>query len=209
MNHATYIKILRVSIVLFIILIILVLCRLLPTTSLPTSAAKTQTPAEQAGLTGQPPPAVPAPTNPIAGKQPAIKWILDVIDPGPRVGIFSSLIQAQNGIQYVAYLDDQFDSLKLAMNNGIQWGAKTILYEETSTGWYPSLAIDREGRLHVSVLNLDQQQILYGTMADNGSWSFTQAASGVTASDTTLLFGADGQPTIVFYNETTSEVQYV
>lgn len=214
-TNGTLVKIIRISFLVLLFLFILLICRRMPSTSMPAPAI----PITPIVLQEKPPanPTAPlpgatqtgTPDLPVSSEAPGPNWVLDVIDPGPRTGLFSTLVQGQNGQQYAAYLDDQYDTLKLATNNGIQWGVKTILYTDTSAGWFPSLAFDPHEQLHLSTIDIDQQEILFGSQSQDGSWSFDIAASGVAASDTTLLFAPNGTPTIVFFDETSSEVKFI
>ncbi len=140
---------------------------------------------------------------------PTVEWFLSSIDPEPAAGLFSSSIIGPTGTQYVAYLDDKTDELKVAASSGQDWMVKSALgSSKNRDGWYPSLAFDQQGGLHMSVYADSKKQILYGTMSKNGKWSFETVVGKVAALDTTLIFNAENLPGIVYFDKTTGSIRY-
>jgi len=127
----------------------------------------------------------------------------------PNVGLFSALTTLPDGTQYAAYLDDTHDDLKIATWNGSEW---SILADADSSkagsGWYPSLAVDSQGALHLSYFSYEEQQVFYARLSPDGGWVHEVVAGDISATDTSLVVGADGAPAIAFLDERTSQVLY-
>lgn len=140
---------------------------------------------------------------------PAIEWILEGVDLRPEVGNFSNLVMNRNGIQYVAYLDDSNDDLKLASNKGSIWSPRTIVgSSKDRDGWYPSLALDSKDALHLSYFSFSKRQIIYGKMLGSGNFSYETVAQNVNAVDTSLAIGIDNTPHILYFDKDTSKLRY-
>jgi hypothetical protein len=193
--------------VLFILLLIglaAVWIRISPGQDQGLSPAETTIPPAEGSST-------PASSNnaPVSDPAAGLEWFAETVDPNPKSGIFSSLLLAQDGSQYIAYLDDSSDDLKLAAYDGTSWDLQSNLdASDGQDGWYPALASDRQGRLHVSYYAISEQQIIYGSRSGAGEWQFEVAVDGVSALDTSLAVTGDGIPHVVFFDETAGQVRH-
>lgn len=146
--------------------------------------------------------------SPVSAQAPVLKWFSEAVDINTKTGIFSSIIAGPDGSRYIAYLDDGNDDLKLATYNGSAWSLISNVGESNGqNGWYPSLAIDRHGSLHISDYSMSEQQILYGSMAEEGIWKFEVAVDHVSALDTSLAITQDDIPHIVYFDEASGQVR--
>jgi hypothetical protein len=187
-----------------------------------TEAAKNLTlQAEQATSTPQPSPvpstapdftvlptevptaASPSPT-PFARSETA--WDIQIVDLGPKSGYFTSLAADGKGGEYIAYFNDEYDSLRLAVLNDGLWDYSTLA-EGQRQGFYPSAAVDAQGGLHISMYVMDTRQVVYGTASSSG-WSWSVVAENVSAADTSLAIDSSGQAHILFLDADTSTIWY-
>ena len=126
------------------------------------------------------------------------------------MGIFSSLVLTQDGSPYAAYFDDANDDLKVASYQEETWSPQSeTASSKESDGWYPSLAVDSQGSLHISFFSQSKQQIIYGRRSGAGAWKYEVAARKVSALDTSLAVGTDQAPHIVYFDEASNQVRYL
>jgi hypothetical protein len=137
--------------------------------------------------------------------EPPISWNIQIVDLSPKSGLFTSLVADGSGGQYVAYFNDEFDSLRLATLNKGLWNYVTLAVGKRE-GFYPSIAIDSQGILHMSQYTLDTRQVVYGSATNNG-WRWVTVAENVTAVDTSLVFDQNDRPHIDYFDADSGAVQ--
>ncbi len=203
------IKSIRIILLSIMFLLGIILCRMMPQTTIQPARKPTPTVVpEPTAISGEPvvnsnPPSISETAS------PSLNWNIEVIDSNTPVGIFSTLVMADGVTPYTAYLDDKNDDLKIAIKKGVYWSVKAILSSARSEGWHPSLAIDKNGSMHFSTLAYDEQEIIFGSLNGNGAWDLETAAEGVKVRDISLLYLPDNTGAMVYFDENTSEVQYI
>lgn len=208
-QHARVIKSIRIILLLLVVLLGVFLCRVIPKTTVQPGQQPTPTtrpilsPITNEPVINNNPPSIGEDAS------PTLKWMIEAIDSNAPVGIFSTLVMADGVTPYTAYLDDKNDDLKIATKKGVYWSIKAVLSSDRSEGWHPSLAIDKKGMVHLSTLAYDDQEILYGSLNEEGTWDFETAAKGVNVKDISLLYLPDNTGAMVYFDENTREVQYI
>lgn len=89
-----------------------------------------------------------------------VLWQTEVVDPGLFGGADSCIAVADDGSVWAAFLDASTLDLKIGRRRAGRWRVWT---EDPlgATGFAPSCAVDRQGRLHVAYARRDRGQILY------------------------------------------------
>ena len=90
--------------------------------------------------------------------------------------------------------------LGLSIRSSGSW-SHTVLENNTNTGYYPSIAIDKSGSLHISYLDHTNETLRYATNM-SGNWVFTTLDNakytGTTGSETDIQIDSKGAIHIVY-----------
>lgn len=119
-----------------------------------------------------------------------------------------SLALNAHGRPVVAYVANSYDDLQLVAWNGKAWVPNHPASTPDNDGYWPSLAVDRKGGLHVSAWNASAGDLKYCLF--NGSrWSAEAPdTAGNTGWYSSLALDADGNPHISYHNHTDWDLKY-
>jgi hypothetical protein len=125
------------------------------------------------------------------------------------VGEFTSLALDAEGNPHISYLGRFYSShsydLKYAYYNGSSWQIETVDVDG-SVGWYTSLALDSEGKPHISYVDYDTHDLKY--IYHNGtSWTVPQVV-GSAGNTTSLVIDSSNNPHIC-YNDYSNYSYYL
>ncbi|GMQ84753.1 MAG: hypothetical protein BMS9Abin07_0317 [Acidimicrobiia bacterium] len=142
------------------------------------------------------------------------EFTVEAIGTGPVPYEFNvALAVAGDGEPALSYHDAEAGVLRFARRQGGTWSIETV-DPEVGTGKYSSLAIDAEGRAHITYLlqtGSTTGVIRYAVEGADGSWTIEDIAeldsikTGFTGARriTSLALAADGTPHVVFSDEAT------
>jgi len=139
---------------------------------------------------------------------PTWDWSIEKVD-GRKQGLFSSLVFAPGDIPYIAYLDDNEDDLKIASYEKGDWRIQAF-ESPWVDGFYPSIAIDNQGRPQVVRWILSMRRLAYMPWTKAEGWVVKTSLTKLrVASASMALDHARVQvPHIAFYDLDTGEVKY-
>jgi serine/threonine protein kinase len=133
---------------------------------------------------------------------PPMGWATDVIDAAHEVGKYSSLIVSPKGSMYDAYLDNTDDNFRMATYSGGKWRSRIIVNAGKRDGWYPKMAFDSKGALHLSYFVYDAKQVRYGGMSSSGVWSFPDIVAQTENSlvyDVEMAIDSQDIPHVIYF----------
>ncbi len=139
-----------------------------------------------------------------AWKTPGGTWQTEIVDVSP-VGFGISLaIDANDGL-HVAY---HADGLWYAHFDGVDWSIETV---DSSSDWtlgeFPSIAVDTDGRPHISYADVESEGDLRYATRDGATWHVTEVDFGFTGWSSIAVDG-DGMPHIAYCNYSTYDFWY-
>ncbi len=142
------------------------------------------------------------------------EFTVEAIGTGPLPYEFNVALAVDgDGEPALTYHDAEGQVLRFARRQGGPWSVETV-DPEVGTGKYSSLAIDEEGRAHVTYLLQTGSTtgiVRYAVEEADGSWTIEDIAeldairTGFTGARriTSLALAADGTPHVVFSDEAT------
>jgi fibronectin type 3 domain-containing protein len=130
-------------------------------------------------------------------------WRLEMVDDYGISGYYSSMALDGQGNAHIAYLYISEDlserNLRYATNAGGDWDI-TVVDRAGKVGWRPSLALDADGRAHISYYDHDNTALKYATNA-GGSWTNrTVDESGDSGWYSSIAVDANGKVHIGYYD---------
>ena len=106
------------------------------------------------------------------------------------VGKFADLAITKDGTEYIAYYDDAWSRLLLAVG-GAEGFEQYVVDETADVGLWPSLLVDSSGVVHIAYHDLDNQDLKYAT-GTPGSFVVTTVDDGeLMGADTEIFVNGD------------------
>lgn len=138
-------------------------------------------------------------------------WVTATVDSDEGTGGFSSLSLDALGYAHISYHDHGNTSLKYATNASGAWVATTVDNSGGDVGACSSLALDKDGKVHISyLLYIDHWNaaLKYATNA-SGAW-ITKVVdhNGKVGFDTSLKLDSKGNVHISYNDELNSDLKY-
>jgi hypothetical protein len=95
-------------------------------------------------------------------------WTIETVDEGKFFGFVGLALNASD-IPSIVYTDVENGDLRFALRKGGQWEIQTVDSGEGETGWYPSMAIDSTGNLHIAYQDLTNEDLKYATLRQSAA----------------------------------------
>lgn len=140
-------------------------------------------------------------------KRSGSSWNVEVVDPGPDVGSYSSLVVDDQNRAHISYYDHGNGDLKYARWTGSKWEIETVDASD-NVGRYTSLALDANGYPHISYFDLIHFHLKYANW-DGSQWNIeTVDSSGGMGEKSSLALDVDGYAHISYYNRANGDLKY-
>lgn len=135
-------------------------------------------------------------------------WSVEFVD--DRIGRELSLcIDAQNN-PHIAYYNSSYNEIRYAKWTGSEWNIEIITHEQ-NYGWYVSLALDNQGKPHISCLENDVvagDRLTYVTQTSKG-WSIETVDANPDVGEFSSIDVNDaGDVFISYYDATNFDLKY-
>ena len=106
------------------------------------------------------------------------------------VGKFADLFIAADGTEYIAYYDDAWSRLMLAVG-GAAGFEQYVVDERGDVGQWPSLLVEESGTIHIAYHDVENQNLKYAT-GTPGNFELTTVDDGeLTGADTEIFTNGD------------------
>jgi hypothetical protein len=138
------------------------------------------------------------------------QWVVSTIDSTGYVGYYSSIAIDSNNKAHISYYDATNYDLKYATNSGVvsgagncsgnnNWNCSTI-DSSGDVGYYPSIAIDSNNKVHISYSNRSPNYNLkYATNA-SGTWNTSTIDAGAVEQSTSIAIDSNNKVHIGYYD---------
>ncbi len=136
-----------------------------------------------------------------------IGWLVETVESGGKVGLYTSLDLDSNDYAHIAYYDETRGDLKYARWNGTDW-VVTKVDDLGTVGVYASLALDRYDRPHISYYDNTMEELKYAHW--NGTNWIIQIVddSAEVGKYSSLALDSEDLPHISYYDETDQHLRY-
>jgi len=136
-------------------------------------------------------------------------WHIEVVDPGYKVGRFTSLALDSAGHPHIAYRDDTNGALKYAHFDGVSWQIETL--DTTGFVWWgnsAALALDAADHPHIAYYDAANGDLKYAYF-DGTTW-FTETvdSTGNVGRWASLAVDAAGRPHVSYHDDTNNTLKY-
>jgi hypothetical protein len=143
---------------------------------------------------------VVGPVSP-AVAHPDLYWSTEMVDSGEIMPWGIDLALDDGGSPHIVYFALDFYH---AQKSGAAWNINEIV---SGVSWYPSMAIDSSGFLHVSFYATAPWGGLYYATNKTGAWTFELVDDGIV-SYTSLALDTSGNPHISYYANSPADLEY-
>lgn len=126
------------------------------------------------------------------------EWQVEPVDPGPGVGVYSSLAFDTLGNPQISYYEQATRKLKFAFWDGAQWQIE-VVDPSGDVGPYSSLAVDQNGA-HISYSTIANHVLHYAFRSSSGWTTQVVDANGPGEQYSSIALGGDGLPRISYYD---------
>lgn len=135
------------------------------------------------------------------------KWVIETVESGGNVGLYTSLALDSNDYAHIAYYDETRGDLRYARWNGTDW-ILTGVDDLGTVGLYASLALDGMDRSHISYYDNTTEELKY--IHWNGTDWIVQVVdnSSEVGKYSSLALDSQDLPHISYYDETNQYLKY-
>ncbi len=132
---------------------------------------------------------------------PDLSWSTETVDPGEIVPWGIDLALDSGGSPHIVYfaLD-----LYHVQKSGTVWNINEIV---SGVSWYPSIAIDSSGFVHVSYYSNAPWTGLYYATNKTGTWTF-ELVDNIMVKYTSIALDSDDNPHISYYADGSNDLKY-
>jgi hypothetical protein len=143
-------------------------------------------------------------------------WIHENVDVNTDVGSFTSIALDTSNTPYISYFDVANGNLKIAkrkiVDNVPDW-EKLKVDKDGTVGWYTSMAIDSDNKIHISYHSPSAGTLKYALLTSSLDVSeiktIVSKASVNLGLFTSIALGTDKLPGVVYYNLTEGILSYI
>ncbi len=136
-----------------------------------------------------------------------ISWRIEVVDPSPYAGYYTSMALDVFGRPHISYWDGGTADLKHAWKEGGRWYVETV-DDLGNVGQYTSIAIDSGNNIHISYYDLGSGYLKYAYFNGTGWNTVVVDSSTDTGKYTSIALDALENPHISYLNVTNEDLKH-